>query len=59
MFYIINHDINNVPTISDLNNQLIMEDEKIGTIPLIVGYLETPLGDLTLTGGSSNFSLVP
>ena len=50
---------NSRPTISDIANRSISEDESTGTISLTVGDEETPASLLTVTAKSSNEQLVP
>src|SRR5882762_6503803 len=50
---------NTPPTISAIANQTTNEDTVTGAIPFTVGDAETPLGSLTVSGGSSNPGLVP
>jgi len=47
------------PVISTIPNQTIDEDQNTGAIPFTVSDPDTPLGSLTLSGSSSNQSLVP
>jgi hypothetical protein len=51
--------INDLPTISDIANQTINEDATTGALSFTVGDGETPAGSLTLSGNSSNTTLVP
>ncbi|MBI4319194.1 MAG: tandem-95 repeat protein [Chloroflexi bacterium] len=51
--------VNNLPTISDIPNQVTDEDTATAAIPFTVGDIETELLSLTLTGSSSNPVLVP
>ncbi len=50
---------NNAPTISDIANQEIDEDHSTGAIGFTVGDVETPAGDLNVSGSSSNTTLAP
>jgi Big-like domain-containing protein len=50
---------NTPPTISDIANQSIDQDTATSDIPFTVGDAETPASALTLTGSSSNTTLVP
>ncbi|HYT58842.1 MAG TPA: tandem-95 repeat protein [Haliangiales bacterium] len=50
---------NTPPTISSLTNRTISEDTSTGTISFTVGDAETAAGSLTLSGTSSNPTLVP
>ena len=47
------------PTISNIPNQTINEDTVMGPISFTVGDADTPVGNLTLTGTSSNTTRVP
>ena len=50
---------NTPPTISDIVNQTINEDANTGALTFTVGDAETVVGSLTLSGSSSNPTLVP
>jgi subtilisin-like proprotein convertase family protein len=50
---------NTAPTISDIANQTINEDASTGALSFTVGDGETAAGSLTLSGSSSNPTLVP
>ncbi len=50
---------NAAPTISDISNQTIASGTSTGPIGFTVGDLETTAGSLTISGGSSNPTLVP
>lgn len=50
---------NSAPTISDIANQSTNEDAATSAIPFTVGDAETAAGSLTVSGGSSNTTLVP
>jgi N-acetylneuraminic acid mutarotase len=50
---------NNAPTLSGLSDQTINEDISSGALSFTVGDVETAAGALTLTGASSNTTLVP
>ncbi|MCU0772614.1 MAG: tandem-95 repeat protein [Verrucomicrobia bacterium] len=50
---------NTAPTITVINNQTINEDAVAGPISITVGDQETPATALTLSGSSSNPTLVP
>jgi hypothetical protein len=50
--------VNDAPTISDIANQT-SSGAAIGPVSFTVNDLETPLANLTLTGTSSNTTLVP
>jgi large repetitive protein len=52
--------VNNVaPTISNVPDQSTDEDNPTGAIPFTVGDAGTPAGNLTVSGSSSNTTLVP
>ena len=53
--------INDLPTISSIADQTIIEDALGGTGPLsfTIGDTETPVGSLTLSGASYNTTIVP
>ena len=51
--------INDPPTISVINNPTSDEDTKSGPLNFTVRDVETPAASLTVTGGSSNPTLVP
>ncbi len=51
--------VNDLPTITAIDNIAIPEDGATGTIAFTVGDVETAVGSLTVTGSSSNTSLVP
>ena len=50
---------NNAPTISNIPDQFTNEDEATIAIPFMVGDAETTAGSLTVSGSSSNTTLVP
>jgi hypothetical protein len=50
---------NAAPTISAIGPQVTNEDTATGIIPFTVGDTETPVGSLTVSGNSSNATLVP
>jgi hypothetical protein len=51
--------VNDAPTISDIVNQTINQDTSTGPLAFTVGDVETAVGSLTVTGTSSNPTLVP
>ncbi len=51
--------VNDLPVISNVANLSINEDTPTAAIAFTISDLETPLADLTMTGGSSNTALVP
>ena len=50
---------NTAPTVSTIPSQTINEDNSTGPITISIGDSETPPANLTLSGASSNLSLVP
>jgi VCBS repeat-containing protein len=50
---------NNAPTISNISDQTINEDNNTGTLNFTVGDTETPAANLVVTASSSNTTLVP
>ncbi|MBI1875987.1 MAG: tandem-95 repeat protein, partial [Acidobacteria bacterium] len=51
--------VNDTPTISDIANQTIDEDHATGALGFTVGDQETAAASLTVSGSSSNTTLVP
>jgi hypothetical protein len=51
--------VNSAPTITDIANQTINEDAATGLLSFTVGDVETPAGSLTVSGSSSNTTLLP
>jgi hypothetical protein len=51
--------VNDIPTISDIADQLTAYSTAKGPITFTVGDIETPAGSLTLSAASSNNTLVP
>jgi hypothetical protein len=51
--------IDDPPTISSITNRTILEDSQTGNIAFTVGDPETAAGSLTVTGTSSNTTIVP
>src|SRR5438105_4436751 len=51
--------VNDPPTISSVANQSTDEDTPTGAIPFSIGDVETPAGNLMVSGRSSNPVLVP
>jgi hypothetical protein len=51
--------LNNAPTISDIANQTINEDENTGALTFTIGDVETAAVSLAVSGSSSNTTLVP
>src|SRR5258705_9118377 len=51
--------VNDAPTITGIGNQTTTAGTAVGPINFTVGDVETPAGSLTLSGGSSNPTLVP
>lgn len=52
-------DVNDLPTVSDIQDRSINEDGSTGAIPFTVGDIETSVGSLNPSGTSSNPNLVP
>jgi len=50
---------NDVPTISNVSGQTIVQDTNTGALALTIGDLETAATSLTISGSSSNPGLVP
>jgi hypothetical protein len=51
--------VNDTPTVSNVANQSINEDANTGALAVTVGDVETAAGSLTMSGSSSNTTLVP
>ncbi len=51
--------VNDAPTIADLPNQTIAEDQILGPLAFAVGDVESAAGTLSVTVSSSNVALVP
>jgi uncharacterized delta-60 repeat protein len=51
--------LNNAPTLSDIANQTINEDENTGALTFTIGDVETATASLTVSSASSNTVLVP
>jgi len=51
--------VNDTPTLSDIPNQVTSANIAIGPIAFTIGDTDTPVGNLTLSGGSSDQALVP
>jgi hypothetical protein len=51
--------VNDAPTITSISNQTIQEDSSTGALAFTVSDIETEAGSLTLSGASSNTTLVP
>ena len=58
-FKVIADDGNTAPTISDIAAQTITEGNNTGAIAFTIGDAQTAAGSLTLSGSSSNTTLVP
>jgi len=52
-------EVNDPPTITSISNQTVNEDNPTAALAFTIGDPETPAGSLTLTGSSSNTTLVP
>lgn len=50
---------NDPPTITAIADRSIAEDSNTGAIPFVIGDVETPAGQLSLSATSSNLVLVP
>src|SRR5207237_393145 len=51
--------VNDAPTISDITDKTTLEDTATAAIAFTVGDVETLAADLTVTGRSSNPTLIP
>lgn len=51
--------VNDAPTIADVTNKTTNEDTALANVAVTIGDVETAAGSLTLTGSSSNITLVP
>ncbi|MBB5036309.1 choice-of-anchor D domain-containing protein [Prosthecobacter dejongeii] len=51
--------VNDLPTVTGLTTQTILEDSATTALPFTIADVETPAEELTLTATSSNTSLVP
>ncbi|MEZ5276882.1 MAG: Ig-like domain-containing protein [Opitutaceae bacterium] len=51
--------VNDAPTVTDISNRTIAENGNTGAIAFTVSDPETAAADLSVTGGSSNTTLVP
>src|SRR5258708_7910549 len=51
--------VNDAPTITGIGNQTTSSGTAVGPINFTVGDVETPAGSLTVSGGSSNQTLMP
>ena len=51
--------VNDTPTISDVANQTVNEDAATSALAITIGDIETATGSLTMSGSSSNTTLVP
>ena len=51
--------VNEIPTISDITDQITIMDTAIANIPFTVGDAETPAASLTVGANSSNTALIP
>ena len=59
VFLVMVDEVNDLPTISPINNQTIDEDHAAGPLSFTVGDLETGANALVVTAVSSNKTLVP
>ncbi len=51
--------VNDAPTISDVTNQSVSEDGILSNVAFIINDIDTAVGSLTMSGSSSNTSLIP
>lgn len=51
--------VDGAPVISDIANQTILEDTGTGALPFTIGDVGTPAASLTVSGSSSDTTLVP
>src|SRR5258706_4078125 len=51
--------VNDAPTITGIGNQTTSSGTAVGPINFTVGDVETPAASLTVSGGSSNQTLMP
>src|SRR4029079_3777956 len=51
--------VNDRPTIKDLGDQTINEDQTLGPLSFTVGDIDTPVTGLSVTTSTSNSSLIP
>jgi subtilisin-like proprotein convertase family protein len=51
--------VNDPPTISNITDRTIAENTSTGPIAFTIGDVDNPVGSLTLSGSSSNTTLVP
>mgnify|MGYP003671041916 CR=1 FL=1 len=51
--------VNDAPTISSIDDQVLDEDANTGALPFSIGDMETAADSLIVTFGSSNVALVP
>lgn len=59
VFPVLVRSVNDIPTISDVKDQVTDEDVPTAAIPFIVTDIETTAGDLTIEVSSSNDTLIP
>ena len=50
---------NDLPTITGISDQTILENSNTGALAFTIGDVETPASDLDVTGASNNATLVP
>ena len=51
--------VDDAPTVGAIADQNILQDSSTGALAVTVGDLDNPVAGLTLSGGSSNLTLVP
>ncbi len=51
--------VNDAPTISDISNQSVDEDNSTSAVSFTIGDIDSDIGDLTVTASSSNTTLLP
>lgn len=51
--------VNDLPTLSDIEDRIVGENQPTGPIPFVVSDVETPASSLVVSGISSNQSLIP
>ena len=51
--------VNDTPTVTDITNRTINEDTNTGAVAFTIGDVDSPLASLTVSGSSSDTTLVP
>src|SRR5205814_10023696 len=59
LFQLTVNSVNDAPTITGIGNQTTTAGTAVGPINFTVGDVETPAGSLTVSGSSSNQTLMP